>query len=70
MRVDLHQQVWTEPLLDSLQARASATRTCAAATERLVYGSDRPVIDPVPTGREAALMHDAARLVQSAGAPA
>ena len=38
--------------------------------DRLVYGSDRPVIDPIPTGREADLMHNAALLLQSAGAPA
>ena len=36
--------------------------------DRLVYGSDRPVIEPVPTGREVDLMHNAALLVQSAGA--
>jgi 6-methylsalicylate decarboxylase len=32
---------------------------------RLVYGSDRPVIEPVPTGREEELMHSAAQLIDA-----
>jgi predicted TIM-barrel fold metal-dependent hydrolase len=36
--------------------------------DRLVYGSDRPVIQPVLTGREVELMHNAAQLVQTAEA--
>jgi hypothetical protein len=35
--------------------------------DRLVYGSDRPVIDPVPTGRETELMTNATALIASAG---
>lgn len=31
---------------------------------QLVYGSDRPILDPLPTGREAALAENAARLVK------
>jgi 6-methylsalicylate decarboxylase len=36
----------------------------------LVYGSDRPVVEPVPSGRETELMANAARLLSQAGAPA
>jgi hypothetical protein len=36
--------------------------------EQLVYGSDRPVIEPVPTGREVELMHNAAQLIDPAKA--
>jgi predicted TIM-barrel fold metal-dependent hydrolase len=32
--------------------------------EQLVYGSDRPILDPLPTGREALLAENAARLVK------
>ena len=35
--------------------------------DRLVYGSDRPVIDPVPTGREIELMANATAVVARAG---
>jgi hypothetical protein len=31
--------------------------------EQLVYGSDRPILDPLPTGREALLAENGARLV-------
>jgi hypothetical protein len=37
---------------------------------QLVYGSDRPVVEPAPSGREAELMGNAARLLTQAGAPA
>lgn len=37
---------------------------------QLVYGSDRPVVEPVPSGRDAELMGNAARLLSRAGAPA
>lgn len=36
--------------------------------DRLVYGSDRPVIDPVRTGREMELMHNAALILAPAEA--
>jgi hypothetical protein len=32
---------------------------------QLVYGSDRPVVDPVPSGREASLQANAARLIST-----
>ena len=35
--------------------------------DRLVYGSDRPVIDPVPTGREIELMTNATAVITAAG---
>ena len=35
---------------------------------QLVYGSDRPVIEPVPTGREVELMNNAAQLIHPAKA--
>jgi hypothetical protein len=35
---------------------------------QLVYGSDRPVVEPLPTGREAELMANAARVLAGAGA--
>jgi hypothetical protein len=35
--------------------------------EQLVYGSDRPVVDPIPTGREALLQANGARLVTRVG---
>ena len=38
--------------------------------DRLVYGSDRPVIEPVPTGREVDLMTNAADFLTSTGAAA
>lgn len=38
--------------------------------DRLVYGSDRPVIDPVPTGWEVQLMTNAADFLTAAGAAA
>ncbi len=31
--------------------------------EQLVYGSDRPVVEPTPTGREALLAENAAQLL-------
>lgn len=37
---------------------------------RLVYGSDRPVVEPVQTGRERELMTNAALLLETVGAPA
>jgi 6-methylsalicylate decarboxylase len=37
---------------------------------QLVYGSDRPVVQPVLTGREPALMANAARVLTLAGVPA
>jgi hypothetical protein len=37
---------------------------------QLVYGSDRPVVEPVHTGRERALMDNAARLMTTAEVPA
>ncbi len=36
---------------------------------QLVYGSDRPVIEPVPTGREVELMNNSGALLTPAGAP-
>jgi 6-methylsalicylate decarboxylase len=38
--------------------------------DQLVYGSDRPVIEPVPTGSEALLRANGARLVQPVGTAA
>jgi predicted TIM-barrel fold metal-dependent hydrolase len=38
--------------------------------DQLLYGSDRPVIEPHPTGREAILRANGARVVQSAGSMA
>jgi 6-methylsalicylate decarboxylase len=38
--------------------------------DRLVYGSDRPVIEPVPTGREVELMTNAADFLTSTSATA
>jgi predicted TIM-barrel fold metal-dependent hydrolase len=35
--------------------------------EQLVYGSDRPVLEPTPTGREALLAENGARLLERAG---
>jgi predicted TIM-barrel fold metal-dependent hydrolase len=35
--------------------------------EQLVYGSDRPVVDPIPTGREALLQANGARFVTRIG---
>jgi hypothetical protein len=37
---------------------------------QLVYGSDRPVVEPTPTGRDRALMENAARLMRAVGAAA
>jgi hypothetical protein len=37
---------------------------------QLVYGSDRPVVEPVHTGRERALMDNAARVMAGVAAPA
>ena len=34
--------------------------------DQLVYGSDRPVIEPYPTGRDALLQHNGARIVTPA----
>jgi predicted TIM-barrel fold metal-dependent hydrolase len=39
-------------------------------SDQLVYGSDRPVVEPVPTGREHALMANAARVLRAAEVPA
>jgi hypothetical protein len=38
--------------------------------EQLVYGSDRPVVEPVPSGRDALLKSGSARLAGEIGAPA
>jgi hypothetical protein len=38
--------------------------------QQLVYGSDRPVVEPLATGREPGLMMNAAHLLSSAGVPA
>jgi len=38
--------------------------------DQLVYGSDRPVIEPVASGREAALSENAGRMLERAGVPA
>jgi len=38
--------------------------------DQLVYGSDRPVLEPVPTGREAFLRANGARLVAELGTAA
>jgi predicted TIM-barrel fold metal-dependent hydrolase len=35
---------------------------------QLVYGSDRPVVEPIPSGREDDLMQNAARVLTTAGA--
>lgn len=32
--------------------------------EQLVYGSDRPVVEPTPTGREALLAENGAQLLE------
>jgi hypothetical protein len=32
--------------------------------DQLVYGSDRPVVEPTPTGREALLQANAVRLIE------
>ena len=37
-------------------------------SQQLVYGSDRPVVAPIPSGREAELMQNAARVLTTAGA--
>ena len=37
---------------------------------QLVYGSDRPVVEPTPTGHEALLKRNGARLLSSIGIPA
>jgi hypothetical protein len=37
---------------------------------QLVYGSDRPVVEPVATGHDVELMSNSVRLLSSAGAPA
>jgi predicted TIM-barrel fold metal-dependent hydrolase len=39
-------------------------------SEQLVYGSDRPVLEPMPTGREVPLRTNGARLVTSVGSTA
>ncbi|HEY2320750.1 MAG TPA: hypothetical protein VGH67_20755 [Solirubrobacteraceae bacterium] len=38
--------------------------------EQLVYGSDRPVVEPLATGRERALMANAATVLSATGVPA
>ncbi len=40
------------------------------AAAQMVYGSDRPVVEPVHTGRDRALMDNAARLMTTAEVPA
>jgi len=37
---------------------------------QLVYGSDRPVVEPLPTGRDAELMTNGGHLLSGAGVPA
>ena len=37
---------------------------------QLVYGSDRPVVEPIRNGRESELMQNAARVLTTAGVPA
>jgi hypothetical protein len=37
---------------------------------QLVYGSDRPVVEPVRSGRESELAHNAARVLSAVGATA
>jgi hypothetical protein len=39
-------------------------------SEQLLYGSDRPVVEPTPSGREALLSANAGWLIERAGAPA
>lgn len=66
--VDLH-----DPLVfyDTSSFGPVAVETMArrVGTAQLVYGSDRPVAEPIPTGRERLLARNAARLVQGVGAP-
>ncbi len=38
--------------------------------DRLVYGSDRPVVEPVATGRERELMANAAAVLTAEAVPA
>jgi hypothetical protein len=50
--------------------RAVETMARWLGPDRLVYGSDRPVLEPIPTGREHELMGRAGRLIVPTGAPA
>ncbi|MEA2146308.1 MAG: 6-methylsalicylate decarboxylase, partial [Solirubrobacteraceae bacterium] len=38
--------------------------------EQIVYGSDRPVIEPFPTGRDSLLQHNAAAILRRRPVPA
>jgi 6-methylsalicylate decarboxylase len=49
---------------------AVATMSRLVGPEQLVYGSDRPVVEPRPTGHEALTMPNGARLMQPLGVPA
>jgi hypothetical protein len=60
LHLDLHQHIWTEPLWWWAMAR------CVGAPQ-LVYGSDRPVIEPMAARRDAALRANGAGLLASAG---
>jgi hypothetical protein len=50
--------------------RAVETIARWVGPDQLVYGSDRPVLEPIRTGRERELMERAGRLIGSTGAPA
>jgi hypothetical protein len=67
--VDLH-----DPLIfyDTSSYGPAAIETIArlVGSEQLVYGSDRPVVEPTLTGREAILKANAARLVEPVGVAA
>lgn len=57
---------------DSSSYGPTATDAMAArvGVEQLVYGSDRPVLEPVPTGQESLLKSNGVRLAGEIGAPA
>ncbi len=65
--VDLH-----DPLVfyDTSSYGPVAVETMARRVggEQLVYGSDRPVVEPLPTGREALLAENGAQLLERTGA--
>jgi predicted TIM-barrel fold metal-dependent hydrolase len=50
--------------------RAVETMARWVGPDQLVYGSDRPVLEPIRTGRERELMERAGHLIGSPGAPA
>jgi hypothetical protein len=64
--VDLHDQLmfYETSSYGPVAVEAMARRVGAG---QLVYGSDRPVVDPVVTGREALLAENGARLLERSG---